>query len=160
MERYMKRFRITKEGFNKLKEELDNLLIVERPAIAKAIGEAKEHGDLSENEEYSTAMDKQKFIENSIAEISERLSNANIVDIKDFSGENINFGAKVKLLDLNTDKKVNYQLLSEFEADINKGSIAVESPVGKALVNKKVGDIIEIKIPSGIKEYEVLEVKY
>jgi len=156
----MQRFKITKEGHQKMKEELNHLLTVERPAISKAIGAAIELGDLSENEEYATAKDKQKVIEAMIANLSERLANADVVDVKSFAGDTINFGAKVKLLDLNTDKEVSYQLLSEFESDINKGILAIESLVGKALVGKKKGDEIEIKTPSGIKEYEILEVIY
>ena len=156
----MQRFKITKGGYQKIKDELDNLLTVERPAISKAIGEAIELGDLSENEEYATAKDKQKVIEAMIATLSERLANADIVDIKSFAGDTVNFGAMVKLLDLNTDKEIKYQLLSEFESDVNKGIIAIESIVGRALVGKKKGDEVEIKTPAGIKEYEVLSVDY
>lgn len=157
---YMQRFKITKGGYQKIKDELDKLLTVERPAISKAIGEAIELGDLSENEEYATAKDKQKVIEAMIATLSERLANADIVDIQSFAGNTINFGATVKLLDLNTDKEIEYQLLSEFESDVNKGIIAIESIVGRALVGKKKGDEVEIKTPASIKEYEILSIEY
>ncbi len=157
---YMQRFKITKEGHQKMKDELNHLLTVERPAVSKAIGAAIELGDLSENEEYATAKDKQKVIEAMIANLSERLANADVVDIKSFAGDIVNFGAKVKLLDLNTDKEISYQLLSEFESDISKGILAIESLVGKALVGKKKGDEVEIKTPAGIREYEILEVIY
>lgn len=156
----MQRFKITKEGYQKIKDELNHLVTVERPAVSKAIGAAIELGDLSENEEYATAKDKQKVIEAMIANLSERLANAEVVDIKSFAGDTVNFGAKVKLLDLNTDKEITYQLLSEFESDINKGILAIESLVGKALVGKKVGDELEIKTPAGIKEYEILNIEY
>lgn len=156
----MQRFKITKEGHQKMKDELNHLLTVERPAVSKAIGAAIELGDLSENEEYATAKDKQKVIEAMIANLSERLANADAVDIKAFTGDTVNFGAKVKLLDLNTDKEISYQLLSEFESDISKGILAIESLVGKALVGKKKGDEVEIKTPAGVKEYEILEVIY
>lgn len=156
----MQRFKITKEGYQKIKDELNRLLTVERPAISKAIGAAIELGDLSENEEYATAKDKQKVIEAMIADLSTRLANAEVVDIKTFAGDKVNFGAKVKLLDLNTDKEITYQLLSEFESDISKGILAIESLVGKALVGKKVGDELEIHTPAGIKEYEILEIIY
>lgn len=156
----MQRFKITKDGYQKIKKELDKLLTVERPAISKAIGEAIELGDLSENEEYATAKDKQKVIEAMIATLSERLANADVVDIQSFAGNTINFGATVKLLDLNTDKEIKYQLLSEFESDVNKGIIAIESIVGRALVGKKKGDEVEIKTPAAIKEYEILSVEY
>lgn len=156
----MQRFKITKEGYDKIRDELNNLLTVERPAVSKAIGAAIEMGDLSENEEYATAKDKQKVVEAMIANLSERLANAEVVDIKAFAGEEINFGATVKLLDLNSEKEITYRLLSEFESDIGKGILAIESLVGRALVGKKKGDEVEIKTPAGVKEYEILEVKY
>lgn len=156
----MQRFNVTKEGYKKLKEELNNLVDVERPAISKAIGAAIELGDLSENEEYATAKDKQKVIEAMIADLSEKLAHADIVDIQSFAGDTVNFGANVTLLDLNTDKKIKYQLLSELESDVSKGTISVNSLVGKSLLGKKKGDEVEIKTPAGVKEYEILEVKY
>lgn len=156
----MQRFKITKGGYQKIKDELDNLMSVERPAVSKAIGEAIQLGDLSENEEYATAKDKQKVIEAMIATLSERLANAEVVDIKSLENDEVNFGATVKLLDLNTDKQIQYQLLSEFESDINKNIIAIESLVGKSLVGKKKGEEIEIKTPAGLKEYEILSVDY
>lgn len=143
-----------------MKDELNHLLTVERPAVSKAIGAAIELGDLSENEEYATAKDKQKVVEAMIASLSERLANADVVDIKNFTSDVVSFGAKVKLLDINTDKEITYQLLSEFESDISKGILAIESLVGKALVGKKVGEEVEIKTPAGIKEYEILEITY
>ena len=156
----MQRFKITKEGYQKIKDELNNLVTVERPAVSKAIGAAIELGDLSENEEYASAKEKQKVIEAMIADLSDRLANAEVVDLSNVQKDTIDFGAKVKLIDLNTDKEINYQLLSEFESDINKGIIAVESLVGKALIGKSKGDEVEIQTPAGVKEYEILEVKY
>ena len=105
----MQRFKITKAGYQKIKDELNNLLTVERPAVSKAIGAAIEMGDLSENEEYATAKDKQKVIEAMIADLSERLANAEVVDITAYSGDKINFGATVTLLDINTDKEVKWR---------------------------------------------------
>jgi transcription elongation factor GreA len=156
----MQRFKITKIGYDEIKAKLDNLIQVERPAVAKAIGSAIEMGDLSENEEYSSAKDKQKLVESMIATLNERLSNAEIIDLSGHSSDRIEFGAKVKLLDLNTEKEINYQLVSEFEADVNNGKLAIESLIGKSLIEKKVGDEIEIKTPGGIKEYKILEIKY
>jgi len=156
----MQRFNITKGGYQKIKDELDRLLTVERPTISKAIGEAIELGDLSENEEYATAKDKQKIIESMIATLSQRLANADIVDIKSFASEEGGFGATIRLLDLNTDKEIQYQLLSEFESDISAGKIAIESIVGRSFVGKKKGEEIEIKTPAGIKEYKILSVEY
>lgn len=156
----MQRFKITKAGYQKIKDELNNLLTVERPAVSKAIGAAIEMGDLSENEEYATAKDKQKVIEAMIADLSERLANAEVVDITSYKGDKVNFGATVTLLDINTDKEVKYTLLSEFESDLSKGILAVESLVGKSLMGKEKGDEIEIKTPAGVKEYEILDVQY
>ena len=156
----MQRFKITKAGYQKIKDELNNLLTVERPAISKAIGAAIEMGDLSENEEYATAKDKQKVIEAMIANLSERLANAEVVDIASYKGDKVNFGATVTLLDINTDKEVKYTLLSEFESDLSKGILAVESLVGKSLMGKEKGDEVEIKTPAGLKEYEILDVQY
>ena len=156
----MKRFKITKDGYQKLKNELDNYVNVERPAIAKAIASARDLGDLSENEEYATAKDKQKYIEAMIASLHEKLANAEVVDIANSKSDVVDFGAKVTLLDLNTDKEINYQLLSEYESDLSKGIIAVESLVGRSLLGKKIGDEVQIKTPSGLKEYEILNIKY
>ncbi len=156
----MQRFKITKAGYQKIKDELNNLLTVERPAVSKAIGAAIEMGDLSENEEYATAKDKQKVIEAMIANLSERLANAEVVDITSYKGDKVNFGATVTLLDINTDKEVKYTLLSEFESDLSKGILAVESLVGKSLMGKEKGDEVEIKTPAGLKEYEILDVQY
>ncbi len=156
----MQRFKITKAGYQKIKDELNNLLTVERPAVSKAIGAAIEMGDLSENEEYATAKDKQKVIEAMIANLSERLANAEVVDITSYKGDKVNFGATVTLLDINTDKEVKYTLLSEFESDLSKGILAVESLVGKSLMGKEKGDEVEIKTPAGLKEYEILDIQY
>ena len=156
----MQRFKITKSGYNGLKAKLDHLLNVERPAVSKAIGEAIEMGDLSENAEYSSAKDKQVIIENSISNLTDLLSRADVVDISKLSGDIIDFGATVSLIDEDTEKKVSYQLVSEVESDLDNGKISVESPVGKALVGKSKGDEIEIKTPSGTKFYEVINVEW
>lgn len=156
----MQRIKITKEGFAKLKEELEHLINVERPNISKAIGAAIELGDLSENAEYSSAKEKQGLIENRIAVLTDIMSNADSIDISTLSGDKIDFGATVLLIDEDTDKKVSYSLVSKYESDLENGKISVESPVGKALIGKKVGDSIEIRTPSGIKNYEVLEINW
>ena len=156
----MGRFRITQDGYNKIKAELDHLLNVERPAIAKAIGEARELGDLSENQEYSSSKEKQSVIEGMISSLSKKLADAEIVDITKCSGEEIGFGAIVHLVDEDTDKEIKYQILSEYEADISKGKISIESPIAKALIGKIVGESVEIKIPSGVKNYEILNIEW
>ena len=155
----MSKFRITENGYKKMRNKLSSL-IDERPNIANEISSAREQGDLSENEEYASAKDKQKVLEAMIADLSNKLAEAEVVDITSIKIDYIDFGAKVELLDLNTDKKVHYQLLSEFESDLDNGILAIESLIGKSLVGKKKGDEVEIKTPSGIKEYEILQIKY
>lgn len=156
----MQRFKITQNGYKELKEKLNHLINVERPSISKAIGEAIEMGDLSENAEYSSAKDKQVLIENSISNLTDLLSRADIVDVTKLSGDIIDFGATVVLVDEDTDKKVVYQLVSEVESNLDNGKISIESPVGKALLNKAKGDEVEIKIPSGTKYFEILEIEW
>jgi transcription elongation factor GreA len=155
-----KRFRITKVGYDKLQADLNALINVERPAISKAIGEAIALGDLSENQEYSSSKEKQGLIETMIATLSRKLSNAEIVDVKKCSGDCVDFGAVVHLLDEETEKEIYYQILSEYEADFAKRIISIESPIGLALVGKEVGEIVEIKIPSGSKTYEITKIEW
>lgn len=156
----MQRFKITKEGYDRLKKNLENLIHIERPKISKAIGEAIELGDLSENTEYSSSKEKQVINEAMIAALSEKLSNADVVDISKLFGDTIDFGATVHLIDEDTEIETTYILLSEFEADFNKNIISIDSPIGKALIGKKVGESVEIKVPSGIKYYEITDIKW
>lgn len=152
--------KITKEGHEKLKETLHNLKNEERPAIIKAIAAARELGDLKENAEYHSAKDKQGFIEAQISDYEEKLSRAEIIDVSKLKGDKILFGATVLLEDLDSEKKVTYKIVSEFEADIDNGLISDSSPVAKALIGKEEGDDLEIKVPSGTVSYEILEVKF
>lgn len=150
----MQRFKITAEGYENMKKELYLLVNVERPSVSKAIGEAIELGDLSENAEYTSAKEKQVLIENKIALLNERLSNADVIDLKTLVNDGtVKFGMTVTLVDEDTEKKVKYQLVSEFESDIDKNKLSVESPLGRALLGKKVDDEIELKIGSNIKTY-------
>lgn len=150
----MQRFKITAEGYENMKKELYLLVNVERPSVSKAIGEAIELGDLSENAEYTSAKEKQVLIENKIALLNERLSNADVIDLKTLVNDGtIKFGMTVTLVDEDTERKVKYQLVSEFESDIDKNKLSVESPLGRALLGKKVDDEIELKIGSNIKTY-------
>ena len=150
----MQRFKITAEGYENMKNELYLLVNVERPSVSKAIGEAIELGDLSENAEYTSAKEKQVLIENKIALLNERLSNADVIDLKTLVNDGtVKFGMTVTLVDEDTEKKVKYQLVSEFESDIDKNKLSVESPLGRALLSKKVDDEIELKIGSNIKTY-------
>jgi transcription elongation factor GreA len=156
----MEKFQITIEGYQKLKAEIHNLKNVERPNIIKQIAAARELGDLKENAEYHSAKDKQGFIEAQIGDLEDKFLRAEVIDISKLSGDKVRFGATVKLEDLNNDKKVAYQIVSEFEANIDEGLISNSSPVARALVGKEVGDEVEIKTPGGIMNYEILEIKF
>ena len=151
---------MTVNGKTKLDEELKKLLQVERPAVIKAIEEARSHGDLSENADYDAAKERQAFIESRISEIQGKLATAEIVDPKDISSETIVFGATVKLLDLDLEKETTYQIVGVDEADIKEGRISIFSPLGRAMIGKKSGDVVEFHSPKGDKEYEVLDFKF
>ena len=156
----IKFMKITKEGFERMKMTLDNLKNVERPKIIAAIAAAREMGDLKENAEYHSAKDKQGFIEAQISDYEEKTSRAEVIDISKLSGGRVQFGATVKLEDLDSDKKFSYKIVSEFEADIDQGLISESSPVARALVGKNIGDELEIIIPSGVANYEIIDVKF
>lgn len=154
----MQTYPMTINGFKQLEEELIRLKTIERPNVIQAISEARSHGDLSENAEYDAAKEKQGFIEGRIAEIETKLSLANIIDpTKIETSGRIIFGLKVELFDLETEESVCYQIVGDDEADINHGKISVNSPVARSLIGKEIGQIVEIKVPNGIKEYEILD---
>ncbi len=156
----MERFQITKEGYQRLKSELDNLKNVERPRVINAIATAREHGDLKENAEYHSAKDKQGFIEAQIIDLENKFVRAEIVDVANLSGSKVQFGATVKLEDLDNGKKVTYKIVSDFEANIDEGLISALSPVARFLIGKESGDEVEIKTPGGVFNYEIVEVKF
>lgn len=147
---------MTIDGKAKLEAELKNLVQIERPNVIKAIEEARSHGDISENADYDSAKDRQGMIEGRIAEIQGRLANAEVVDTSKLQSGKIIFGATVELQDLETDEKVQYQIVGEDESDVKQGKISVFSPIARSLIGKKKGDIIEFKSPKGEKEFEVL----
>lgn len=150
---------MTINGANMLQEELTHLKTVERSKVIQAISEARSHGDISENAEYDAAKNRQGFIEGRISEIESKLSQAYIIDPSTVeSNGRIIFGVTVELLDLESDKTSVYQIVGDDEADIKKGKISVNSPVAKSLIGKEAGSVVEVKVPSGIKEYEVLNV--
>ena len=158
---FSERIPITPQGYQKLSEELAHLKGVERPAVIHAIAEARAHGDLSENAEYSAAREKQGFIEAKISDLESRIARAEIIDIKALSGEKrIKFGARVTLLNEENDQEVKYQVVGEYEADLNSGLISISSPLAKALLGKSVGDQIEVCTPKGIKYYDVIAITY
>jgi transcription elongation factor GreA len=156
-ESLMERYPITAEGYNRMEQELKDLKSVERPAVIKAIAEAREHGDLSENAEYHAAREKQSFIEGRIKELEARVSYADVINPKELDG-NVKFGATVKLIDEDTEEEVTYQIVGEYEADLKDGKIALNAPIAKALIGKQEGDSIEVKTPKGVKYYEIEEV--
>lgn len=151
---------MTPNGFKALEDELKNLKSVERPNIIKAISEARAHGDLSENAEYTAARERQGFIEGRISEIEDVIARAEVIDISKLSGKTAKFGATVKLADEDTDEQVRYQIVGPFEADLSKGKISITAPLGRALIGKGVGDSVEVQTPSGTKSYEVVTVKF
>jgi transcription elongation factor GreA len=151
---------MTAGGFQRLQDELKHLKAVERPAIIRAIAEAREHGDLSENAEYHAARERQSFIEGRVGELEDRISRAEVIDPKTLSGDNVKFGATVTLVDEDTDEKVTYQLVGEFEADISNGLLSITSPLARALIGKSKGDSVEVVTPGGSKAYEILKVAF
>jgi len=156
----VERFPISKEGMNKLEIELNNLRFVERPNIIKSISEARAHGDLSENAEYHAAKEKQGFIEAKISELEDKISRAEIIDISQVRGEQVKYGASIRLLDEDTEKEITYKIVSEYEADVSKGMISITSPLSKALIGKKVNESLEFNTPKGIRSYKILSVDY
>lgn len=155
----MDKIPMTSGGHTALETELKHLKSVERPAIIRAISEAREHGDLSENAEYHSAKEKQSFIEGRIKEIEGILSLAEVIDPKKLSGA-IKFGATVTVLDEDTDKEHTWQIVGEHEAAIEKGLLNIKSPIARALIGKQEGDTVEVRTPGGERAYEVLRIVY
>ncbi len=151
---------MTPEGHEALQEELKNLKTVERPAIVKAIAAAREHGDLSENAEYHAARERQSFVEGRIGELEDTTKRAEIIDTTKLKGKTVRFGAKVKLADEETNEEANYQLVGEFEADIEQRKISILSPLGKALIGREMGDSVEVTTPNGVRYFEVMSVRF
>lgn len=150
---------MTKKGHSALETELKQLKSVERPAIIKAIAEAREHGDLSENAEYHSAREKQSFIEGRIKDLEGVLSLAEVIDPATLSGA-IKFGATVTLIDEDTDEEKTWQIVAEHEANIEEGLLNVKSPIARALIGKEEGDSVEVRTPGGEKSYEVVSIAY
>ena len=151
---------MTKDGLEKLKSELENLKNIERPEIIKAIAEAREHGDLSENAEYHAAKEKQSFIEGRIADLENKISRAEVINTKILSGDKIIFGATVTLGEVGRKKNIIYQIVGTEEADVENGKISVSSPLARALLGKKIDDLVEVSSPGGSKEYEIENIEF
>jgi len=157
----MNKIPLTVKGAEQLRQELHQLKTVERPAVITAIQEARAHGDLSENAEYDAAKERQSFIEGRIIELESKLANAQIIDPAnlDVDGRCV-FGATVDLADLESGGSVTYQIVGDDEADLKRGKISVSSPIARALIGKYSGEVAEVVAPGGVKEYEILDVKY
>ncbi|MFZ9200277.1 MAG: transcription elongation factor GreA [Paracoccaceae bacterium] len=155
----MEKIPMTRAGFVALDEELKQLKSVERPAIIRAIAEAREHGDLSENAEYHSAREKQSFIEGRIKELEGILSLAEVIDPTRLSGA-IKFGATITIVDEDSDEEKTYQIVGETEADIEAGKLNIRSPLARALIGKDEGDSVEVKTPGGNRSYEILSIRY
>lgn len=151
---------LTKESYDALQEELKRLVREERPRVIQDIAEARSHGDLSENAEYDAAKNRQAFIEGRIQELNGKLARAQVVDLTGMTPDKVVFGATVTLFDVNSEEETTYKIVGEDEADIKQGKISCTSPVGKALIGHKLDDSVTVKVPSGIKEYEIVDIKY
>ena len=151
---------ITEAGYTRLQDELKTLKTIERPAIIRAIAEAREHGDLSENAEYHAARERQSFVEGRVAELEDRISRAQIIDVSKLDGKDVKFGATVTLADEDTDEKSTYQIVGETESDISAGMLSVSSPLARAIIGKSVGDSVEVATPGGSRDYEIVKVKF
>jgi transcription elongation factor GreA len=156
----MQRMPITPKGYQKLQEELERLLKVDRPKNIKDIAEARAHGDLSENAEYHAAKERQSFIEGRIRELQAKVALADVIDPSKINQSKVAFGAKVKVLDINTNEESVFTLVGPDEADVKNGKISITSPVGRALIGKEAGDTAIIKAPAKTMEYEILEINF
>lgn len=156
----MKKVPMTGRGYSSLADELRRLKSVERPAIIRAIAEAREHGDLSENAEYHAAKERQAFVEGRVADLEDKLSRADVIDISKLSGGAIKFGANVCLADEETDEESTYQIVGTDESDVNAGLLSITSPLARALIGKAVGDSVEVTTPRGSKSYEIVKVVF
>ncbi|HML10814.1 MAG TPA: transcription elongation factor GreA [Stellaceae bacterium] len=156
----MDRLPMTSDGYSRLQEEIKRLKTTERPAIIRAIAEARTHGDLSENAEYHAARERQSFIEGRLAELEDKVARAEVIDTSKLSGSVIKFGATVTLADEETDEEQTFRIVGEDEADIKGGRLSVTSPLARALIGKGKGDSVEVSTPRGAKSYEVVTVAF
>ncbi len=156
----MEKIPMTRDGLVQIEDELKRLRIEERPAVIRAIAEAREHGDLSENAEYHAARERQSFIEGRMAELEDIISRAQVIDTTGLSGDVVRFGATVSLCDEDTEEESTYRLVGSHEADAANGRLSVTSPLGRALIGKKLGDVVEVSAPRGSRSYEVIKIVY
>jgi transcription elongation factor GreA len=156
----MNKIPMTGEGYERLRDELKKLKTIERPSIIRAIAEARDHGDLSENAEYLAARERQGFIEGRVMELEDKIARAEVIDVSKLSGSVVKFGAKVTLADEETDEEQTFQIVGEDEADVKSGRLSVTSPLARALIGKGKGDSVEVSTPRGAKSYEVVTVGF
>ena len=151
---------LTKESFDALQEELKRLIREERPKVIQAIAEARGHGDLSENAEYDAAKNHQSFLEGRIQELQDKLARAYVVDLSNLKPDKVVFGSTVTVYDTATEEETTFKIVGEDEADIKMGKISYTSPAGKALIGHRLDDTVKAKVPAGVKEYEIIDIKY
>ena len=156
----MEKVPMTANGYEALVAELKRRTSEDRPSIIQAIAEARAHGDLSENAEYHAAKEQQSHNEGRIARLEDNLSRSEVIDLSKLSGDTVKFGAKVTLVDEDTDEKKNYQIVGDVEADVKNGQISISSPIARALIGKSVGDSVEVAAPGGARGYEILKIKF
>jgi transcription elongation factor GreA len=156
----MNKIPMTMEGFLRLEAELKHLKSTERPAVIRAIAEARDHGDLSENAEYHSARERQSFIEGRLAELEDKIARAEVIDVSKLSGRQVTFGAIVTIADEDTDEELTYQIVGQDEADIKEGRLSIGAPLARALIGKSVGDSAEVTTPGGAKSYEIVSVRF
>jgi transcription elongation factor GreA len=156
----MEKVPMTAAGYNRLQDELKHLKSVARPEVIKAIAEAREHGDLSENAEYHAARERQSFIEGRVMELEDRISRAEIIDTSKLSGDTIKFGATVTLADEDTDEEITYQIVGQDESDIKEGRLSISAPLARSLIGKAEGDQVEVTTPGGSKSYEIVSIQF
>tara|TARA_B100000886_G_scaffold323208_1_gene266838 strand:- start:1106 stop:1582 length:477 start_codon:yes stop_codon:yes gene_type:complete len=154
------KFPMTKEGFDKLKSELNELKQKQRPEVIQAISQAREHGDLSENAEYHAAREKQSFIEGKISELENKISRAEIIDPKTISSSSVTFGATVQIIDLENGNQQEYKIVGVDESDIEKKLISINAPICKAMLNKSINDVFQVETPNGSKEYQIKKIYF
>ena len=151
---------MTASGYQKMEAELKKLKSVDRPEIIRAISEAREHGDLSENAEYHAAKERQSFVEGRVMELEDLLSRADVIDVSKLSGDSVKFGATVTLIDEDTEEESRYQIVGDHEADVKLGRISISSPIARALIGKGTGDVVEVVTPGGGRSYEIIKVEW
>jgi len=151
---------MTAAGYRRLQEELKKLKSEDRPSIIKAISDAREHGDLSENAEYHAARERQSFVEGRVREIEDKIARAQVIDVSKLSGDTVKFGATVTLADEDTDEESTYQIVGVDESDIGRGLLSVTAPLARAVINKAVGDSVAVDTPAGVRSYEIVSIEF